>query len=407
MTAPTEHRDALRIFLTSGFLWQLCWSSYWTLFFLRVVVDVGLDPLQLLLLGTTKEITILLSEIPTGVVADIRSRRTSVIIAFIVCGGAAMGAGLASSFGELVVTQAVWAFGTTFRSGAETAWFTDEVGSLDVVDQVLPRRARLQSIGAVVGLLLTAVLAAATTLSTAIVAIGVVLLAFGLYLITAMPETGFVRHPVSAATRFRQLFGEGLRASRQPALGVLLIAAVMAGFASEAVDRLSVARLDEIDLQNQSFDPALIMGGAAVTQSLVAAAILSVVAGGFAGPRMVSSLSALHVVTAIGVAVLAGVDLLGVALVGVVGAGMAREIARTVTIGWTNHFTERHNRATVHSFVGQAGSVGEISGGIVLGFVAREIGVVEALAASATIYLVTAGVTLVASRWWRTPPVAV
>lgn len=78
----------LRVFLTSGFLWQLCWSSYWALFFLRVVVDVGLDPLQLLLLGTTKEITILAVELPTGVVADIRSRRLSVVLAFVICGTA-------------------------------------------------------------------------------------------------------------------------------------------------------------------------------------------------------------------------------------------------------------------------------------------------------------------------------
>ena len=79
MTDPArdDHAEfrARRIFLSSGFIWQLCWSSYWTLFFIRVVVDVGLSPLQLVLLGTAKEVTILLVEIPTGVVADIRSRR--------------------------------------------------------------------------------------------------------------------------------------------------------------------------------------------------------------------------------------------------------------------------------------------------------------------------------------------
>ena len=55
---PTPDRRTLRIFLQSGFVWQLCWSSYWTLFFIRVVVDVGLDPLELLLLGTPKEVTL-------------------------------------------------------------------------------------------------------------------------------------------------------------------------------------------------------------------------------------------------------------------------------------------------------------------------------------------------------------
>ena len=74
---PTTRQRAERVFLRSGFVWQLCWSSYWTLLFLRVVVDVGLDPLQLLLLGTTKELAILVSEIPTGVVADLCGRRRS------------------------------------------------------------------------------------------------------------------------------------------------------------------------------------------------------------------------------------------------------------------------------------------------------------------------------------------
>ena len=397
------HRGVLRVFLRSGFVWQLCWSSYWTLLFLRVVVDVGLDPLELLLLGTVKEITILVSEIPTGVVADIRSRRQSVIIAFVVCGGAAIGAGLADTFATLVITQVVWAFGTTFRSGAETAWFTDEVDSLEVVDAVLPRRARMQSIGAVVGLLGTAGLASVTSLGTALVTVGVILVVWGIVLVSVMPETGFQRHDVSARERFGQLLGEGFRSARQPGLRVLLIATVMAGFASEAVDRLSVARLDGIGLQDRSIDPALIMGSTAVLQSLSAAVILSVIAAMLAGPRLVAAFTWLHLVTAVGVAVLALADQLWLALGGVLATGITREIARTVTIGWTNHFTERANRATVHSFAGQAGSVGEISGGIVLGVVAREVGIDVALTASAAIYVLAAGVGSAGrTRWSKT-----
>ncbi|MEM9464650.1 MAG: MFS transporter [Actinomycetota bacterium] len=401
MTAEDAPRDALRIFLRSGFVWQLCWSSYWTLLFLRVVVDVGLDPLELLLLGTVKEITILVSEIPTGVVADIRSRRQSVIIAFVVCGGAAIGAGLADTFATLVITQVVWAFGTTFRSGAETAWFTDEVDSLEIVDAVLPRRARAQSIGAIVGVIGTAGLAAVTSLGVALATIGAILVAWGIVLVSTMPETGFRRHDATARARFGQLLGEGFRAARRPGLRVLLIATVMAGFASEAVDRLSVARLDGIGLQGQSVDPALIMGSTAVLQSLGAAIALSALAAMLAGRRLVAAFTWLHVVTAGGVAVLALADQLWLALGGLLATGVSREIARTVTIGWTNHFTDRANRATVHSFAGQAGSVGEISGGIVLGVVAREIGIDVALSVSALVYLAAAVVGSAGGTRWR------
>ena len=392
---------ATRVFLRSGLVWQLCWSSYWTLLFLRVVVDVGLDPLQLLLLGTTKEIAILVSEIPTGVVADLRGRKRSVITAFVVCGGAAIGAGLATGFAALVVTQAVWAFGTTFRSGAETAWFTDEIGSVHEVDRVLPRRGRWQAVGAVAGLLGMSALGAAAGLGVALVTIGAILVLWGAYLVVAMPETGFERHDASSRERLGQLVGEGFAAARLPGLRVLLIGTIMAGFASEAVDRLSVARLEQIGLSDQALDPALITGSVAVLQSLGSIVVLGLAAAALVGVRLVPTLGWLHVATAAGVAVLATAGVLWLALAGMLAAGLAREVAGTAAIGWTNHFTERSNRATVHSFVGQAGSVGEISGGIVLGVVARSTGIGTALVMSAIVYLAAAGVVRTGRSRWR------
>ena len=46
----------------------------------------GLDPLQLILVGTVLEISVFLFEIPTGIVADIYSRRLSVIIGLALIG---------------------------------------------------------------------------------------------------------------------------------------------------------------------------------------------------------------------------------------------------------------------------------------------------------------------------------
>ena len=391
---------ALRIFLQSGFVWQLCWSSYWTLFFLRVVVDIGLNPLQLLLLGTAKEVTILLVEIPTGVVADIRSRRLSVISSFVICGIAVIGAGLANGFVLLVLTQVLWAFGSTFRSGAETAWFTDEVGSIDIVDRVLPRRGRVEAVGSMVGLVATAVLASIAGLSVALVTVGALLMVWGLVLVARMPETGFHRHEASARARFGALLGEGVAASRQPGLRVLLIVTVIAGVASEAVDRLHVARLDQIGLQDTGIDPALLIGSAAVFESIGAIILLFLLGSRFAGRQLVQIMVGLNIVTGLGVAVLARVDLLAIALGAVIAQGMVRSVARTVTTGWTNHFTDRSNRATVHSFVGQAQSLGEISGGIALGVLAQQGGIGIAMTASAALYLLAAGwATRGRSRW--------
>jgi len=387
------------IFLWSGFVWQFCWSSYWTLFFIRVVIDVGLDPLQLVLLGTAKEITILLVEIPTGVVADLRSRRLSVIIGFLICGTAIIGAGVAQTFAVLIVTQVLWAFGTTFRSGAETAWFTDELGSVQRTDLVLPLRGRVEALGSIIGLLIAAVIASLVGLSIALATVGALLVSWGLVLIVRMPETDFERHTASARQRFSQLLKEGFEASRRPGLRVLLITTVMAGFASEAVDRLGIARLDQIGFSD-AIDVPLLIGAAVILESLGAIAILFAFGKRLAGREVVRVMVVLHIVTAIGVAVLARVDLLAIALAGVVAQGMVREVARTAAVTWTNHFTDRSNRATVHSFVGQASSLGEISGGVGLGLLAQQGGLGAALSASALIYLLAAAWTSRGTSRW-------
>ncbi len=401
--AVSARHSTVRIFLSSGLIWQLCWSSYWTLFFLRVVVDVGLDPLRLLLLGTTKEITILLVEIPTGVIADIRSRRLSVILSFLICGVAVVGAGLADTFALLVASQALWAFGSTFRSGAETAWFTDEVGSLAYVDEILPRRGRHEAAGSIVGVGATAWLAAAAGTQVALVVIGTALVAWGFVLRAVMPETGFSPTEASVRDRFRLQLEQGWSAAARPGLRVLLVVTVATGFASEAVDRLSVARLDQIGLQD-TIAPAVVVSGVAVAQSLLAIVALAVAGRRLVGSRLVGAMLVVNAATAAGVAALARAGLLLPALACMVVAGSARGVARTVTVGWTNHFTERANRATVHSFVGQAQSLGEIAGGIVLGVVARETGIGPALTVSAAIYLAASGWAGRGRRRWNGHP---
>ena len=74
-----------------------------------------------------------------------------------------------------------------------------------------------------------------------------------------------------------------------------------------------------------------------------------------------------------------------------------------MTVAWTNHFTDSSNRATVHSFVGQAKSLGEISGGIVLGLVAQRAGLTPALTISAGIYFAAALVSTRGRARWTLP----
>ena len=64
----------------------LIFSLIFTVSQLYYVTIVRMDPLQLVLAGTILEATVFLFEIPTGVLADVKSRRLSVIIGYALVG---------------------------------------------------------------------------------------------------------------------------------------------------------------------------------------------------------------------------------------------------------------------------------------------------------------------------------
>jgi len=196
------------------------------------------------------------------------------------------------------------------------------------------------------------------------------------------------------------LFTQGIEASRRPALRILLIATVMTGVGSEAVDRLNVARLDQIGLP-QTISTPLVIGAVVVTEMVGSILMLLLFSRRLTGKGLVPTSVILHIGTGIGVAFVAVTGSITVALVALVVVGMLREVAETVTIAWTNHFTASSNRATVHSFVGQAESLGEISGGLVLGIVAQSTGIASALGISAVVYVLAAIVASLGRRRWH------
>src|SRR6478609_6976383 len=82
----------------------------------------------MVLVGTVLEATTFLFEVPTGVVADLVSRRLSVIIGFLLTGLAFVVEGGIATFAAALLGNVVWGIGYTFVSGALQAWITDEVG---------------------------------------------------------------------------------------------------------------------------------------------------------------------------------------------------------------------------------------------------------------------------------------
>src|SRR5437867_10435105 len=106
----------------------------WVLAPVYFVKTVGMSPLQLVLVGTFMELTVFLFEVPTGIVADVFSRRLSVVIGMLVMGAAIVFVGSVPEPWAVIVGWSVWGFGYTFTSGAADAWLADEIG----VDKVRP-----------------------------------------------------------------------------------------------------------------------------------------------------------------------------------------------------------------------------------------------------------------------------
>src|SRR5436309_9875185 len=100
----------------------------WTLAPVYFVRTVGMSPLQLVLVGTFMELTIFVCEVPTGIVADVVSRRLSTIVGYLVMGAAIVFCALVAQPWAVMAAWSLWGFGYTFTSGAEDAWLADEIG---------------------------------------------------------------------------------------------------------------------------------------------------------------------------------------------------------------------------------------------------------------------------------------
>ena len=157
----------------------------------------GLAPLQLVLVGTTVELSTFLFEVPTGIVADIFSRRLSIILGYVLMGLGFLIEGFFPAFVPILLAQVVWGLGYTFTSGAKQAWITDEIGE-EHANQLFLRTARLGGYAWLFGLGLTLLFGANNTaIPIRVGAMGILLT--GIVLAIIMPETGF--HPTPQEDR--------------------------------------------------------------------------------------------------------------------------------------------------------------------------------------------------------------
>jgi predicted MFS family arabinose efflux permease len=400
------HADVATTFLRWSWLRALSFRGFWIVTSLYLVVVADLSAFQLVFVGTAMEITVLVSEVPTGVMADTISRKWSIVVSHLVMGAGMVTTGLVTDFGALVLAQMAWGFGWTFSSGADVAWVTDELDDPLRIDKVLTAQARWRQYGAGVGMIGFGLLGWATDLRTAIVVAGIVMVVLGGYVAVRFTEHEFTPTREHRWRESRAIFRRGLALARGDREIMLVFAAtVLVNAGAEAFDRLFPKRLVDLGFPEQP-DPVVWFTALGVVTLAVGALALRVVEARIDGVGVARRVyAATCLVGAVGMVVLAHAPddvsgMIGVLLVG----GIAWTVIGAVSVIWVNRRVTSDVRATVQSFLGQVESSGEILGGLALGVLAQSTSLAVALTCSAAL-LTCAGLVVMRSRAGRAPAV--
>ncbi|MBN1316781.1 MAG: MFS transporter [Anaerolineales bacterium] len=232
--------DAFSIYLIMVTIEGFIYSLYATVDYVYRATFVTDDPFQLALISTVFPVIIMLFEIPTGIVADVFSRRLSVIIGFVLMGFGAFIEGILPVFEWVLLAQVVWGIGYTFISGALDAWIADEVGQ-ERVGKAYMRSAQISQIAYLVAIPISTTLGA-IALQIPIILSGAVLVLLSVFLIVFMPEEGFRRNPLEKRESWRVMintFRDGVRLVRgRPMLVAILVISAVYGLSSLGFDNL-------------------------------------------------------------------------------------------------------------------------------------------------------------------------
>jgi MFS family permease len=390
-----------KTFLRWTFLRAVFHRGYVLVSSLYFVINAHLSASQLVLLGTVMSVTLLLSDIPAGAWSDAFSRKWPLVIGHgFLAAGMAM-TGFVTAFPLLVVTQVLWGLGWAFSGGADVAWVTDELNQPDRIARVLTARARWELVGGATGLVAFGVLGWAAGLSWAIVISGVAMAVLGVFVASRFPEDNFKPAHAERLQASLAIVQRGATLARRDHEIRLVLVATLLINAASMVGWLFPKQLVDLGFPN---NPVLWYTALGIVASAFGVVALQIVEARIHGIGVAGRVYALSCVLG-----LAGLVLLAYApdaLTGAVGvvlaSGIAFNVTRAVSVIWVNRRTATEVRATVHSFLSQAESVGEIIGGIALAALARAGGISTTLVASAAL-VGFAGVLVVRSRADRVP----
>jgi len=364
-----------------------------------------LTPLQLVLVGTMLETTVFLFEVPTGVVADVYSRRLSVIIGYLIIGLGFILEGSIPVFWAILCGQVLWGLGYTFTSGATQAWISDEIGEA-AAGKAFIRGSQAGTVGALAGIVISVMLGS-IRVNIPIVIGGLMFFLLGVFLILVMPEQGFNPTPSTERTSWKKMvatFRGGFHMiQRRPILYTILFIGLFYGLYSEGYDRLWTKHLlDNFSLPVlNGLKPVAWFGIINAVGLLLSLFSTELVRRRVDINRQGIITSLLMLVTGVLVASLIGLAWarqFWAALVLIWLIGMARNVIGPVYTGWVNQRIDSQVRATLLSMTSQVDAIGQIAGGPFLGVIGSTISVRAAITASGLVLSPVLGLFTRAAR---------
>ena len=365
---------------------------------------VRLNPLQLTLVGTVLESVCFVFQVPTGVLADVYSRRTAVIAGTFLIGAGFAIEGAFPHVAAVLLAQVVWGIGATLVDGADNAWLADEIGE-DRVAHAYLRSSQLGQVAGIVGVV-GAMALGSIRINLPMLAGGGAYAALAIFLCVAMPEQSFRRTPSEDRTSFQEM-GETLRAGfglvrRRPVLLTILGVALIYGLSSEGYDRLWTAHmLKDVPfptlghLQPVVWFGLLSLGSAPLAISATELVRRLDLSRESLVTRTLFTINALMIVC---IVVFGLVTSFPLAVAALWGTSVLRGLSRPIYDSWLVRQIDPRVRATVLSLGGQVDALGQIAGGPVIGAVGTLVSLRAAIVAAGAALLPALPLFVRASR---------
>jgi MFS family permease len=376
----------------------LIFTSIWVL--LYSVMNLSLLDVSLLSIVITISNVVL--EVPTGILADVYSRRLSVILGGVFIGLTYVMMGLYPIFAIAMLGSFIEAIGDTCVSGALQAWITDEVGT-ERVSKIFLRGRQFSIPAHWLGVGLSIALAAWFNCQVPIVLGGAMWFVLTIFLVLFMPETNFqrtnaipIRDCASWLNQFKttfRVFADGMHLVRSSRILILLFMAQF--FGSAFFD--SFYKFSRANILRGFILPVVTLPLLGTLKENVWFGVIEMLQGlfcliGMEGVRRYINLNrtgiaarvllGFYMFILVGLFVFAFIGNFVLAIIAWLIVTVFQSIGDPITENWLNQNIPSNIRATILSMNSQIGMLGQMGGSTSLSMVGDRLGVRSVLGLS-------------------------